>query len=176
MSERVTKTEITPSVKRRVAASVFIVAFAFGLNITGILPVLGILNEKYQQYGTSAVQLLQTIMYLLLIVGSLMVGWMTTKISKKNITLLGLLIVGCCGVLPFLWKFCGASDRRIVIGFGYGIMGPMNTAIISEFFPPEERAGYMGLHVVGMGIGTMVGNLLGGMLEGSVTGIFILYI
>ena len=53
-----------------------------------------------------------------------------------------------------------------MIGFGYGIMGPMNTAIISEFFPPEERAGYMGLHVVGMGIGTMVGNLLGGMLAG----------
>ena len=112
MSECVTKTEITPSVKRRVAASVFIVAFAFGLNITGILPVLGILNEKYQQYGTSAVQLLQTIMYLLLIVGSLMVGWMTTKISKKNITLLGLLIVGCCGVLPFFsGKFRGTFDR-----------------------------------------------------------------
>ena len=167
MSERVTKTEITPSVKRRVAASVFIVAFAFGLNITGILPVLGILNEKYQQYGTSAVQLLQTIMYLLLIVGSLMVGWMTTKISKKNITLLGLLIVGCCGVLPFFMEsFAVLLIARIVIGFGYGIMGPMNTAIISEFFPPEERAGYMGLHVVGMGIGTMVGNLLGGMLAG----------
>ncbi|WP_195609168.1 MFS transporter [Mediterraneibacter glycyrrhizinilyticus] len=167
MSECVTKTEIAPSVKRRVAASVFIVAFAFGLNITGILPVLGILNEKYQQYGTSAVQLLQTIMYLLLIVGSLMVGWMTTKISKKNITLLGLLIVGCCGVLPFfLESFAVLLIARIVIGFGYGIMGPMNTAIISEFFPPEERAGYMGLHVVGMGIGTMVGNLLGGMLAG----------
>ena len=77
MSECVTKTEITSSVKRRVAISVLIVAFAFGLNITGILPVLGILNEKYQQYGTSAVQLLQTIVYVLLIVGSLMVGWLT---------------------------------------------------------------------------------------------------
>ena len=35
MSECVTKTEITPSVKRRVAASVFIVAFAFGLEHYG---------------------------------------------------------------------------------------------------------------------------------------------
>ena len=42
----------------------------------------------------------------------------------------------------------------------------MNTAIITEFFPPEERASYMGLHVVGMGIGTMIGNLIGGILAG----------
>ena len=101
MSVSETNKKNKSSVKRRVAISVLIIAFAFGLNITGILPVLGILNEKYQQYGTSAVQLLQTIIYLLLIVGSLMVGWLTTKISKKNITLMGLFIVGCCGVIPF---------------------------------------------------------------------------
>ena len=142
MSVSETNKKNKSSVKRRVAISVLIIAFAFGLNITGILPVLGILNEKYQQYGTSAVQLLQTIIYLLLIVGSLMVGWLTTKISKKNITLMGLFIVGCCGVIPFfLESFAVLLLARIVIGFGFGIMGPMNTAIISEFFPPEERAG-----------------------------------
>ena len=135
MSVSETNKKNKSSVKRRVAISVLIIAFAFGLNITGILPVLGILNEKYQQYGTSAVQLLQTIIYLLLIVGSLMVGWLTTKISKKNITLMGLFIVGCCGVIPFfLESFAVLLLARIVIGFGFGIMGPMNTAIISEFF------------------------------------------
>ena len=58
MSVSETNKKNKSSVKRRVAISVLIIAFAFGLNITGILPVLGILNEKYQQYGTSAVQLL----------------------------------------------------------------------------------------------------------------------
>lgn len=29
--------------KNRIAVSVFITAFAFGLNITGVLPILGIL-------------------------------------------------------------------------------------------------------------------------------------
>lgn len=161
MSEKNKKTEL------RIAVSVFIAAFAFGLNITGISPVLGVLNEKYQQYGTSMVQLLQTISYLLLIVGSLMIGWLTTKLSKKKITLLGLFTIGCCGVIPFFVESFGVLlATRLLIGFGFGIMGPMNTAIISEFFPPEERASYMGLHVVGMGIGTMVGNLTGGMLAG----------
>ena len=85
----------------KIAVSIFLTAFAFGLNITGITPVLGILNEKYQEYGTSMVQLLQTLPYLLIMIGSLAVGWLTTKISKKKIIVMGLVIIGVCGVLPF---------------------------------------------------------------------------
>lgn len=41
----------------KIALSVFLTAFAFGLNITGISPVLGVLNTKYHAYGTSMVQM-----------------------------------------------------------------------------------------------------------------------
>ena len=153
--------------KIRTAVSIFLIAFAFGLNITGISPILGVLNEKYSEYGTSMVQLLQTLPYLLLMLGSLLIGWWTTKASKKKIVLLGLLIIGFCGIVPFFSEqFWVLFLSRLLIGFGFGIMGPMNTAIISELFEEQERAGYMGLHVVGMGVGTMAGNLLGGMLSG----------
>ena len=153
--------------KIRTAVSIFLIAFAFGLNITGISPILGVLNEKYSEYGTSMVQLLQTLPYLLLMLGSLLIGWWTTKASKKKIVLLGLLIIGFCGIVPFFSEqFWVLFLSRLLIGFGFGIMGPMNTAIISELFEEQERAGYMGLHVVGMGVGTMAGNLLGGILSG----------
>lgn len=152
---------------KKTAISIFLIAFAFGLNITGISPILGVLNEKYQEYGTSTVQLLQTLPYLFLMVGSLLVGWWTTRVSKKKIVLLGLLIIGFCGILPFFSdSFYLLFFSRVVIGFGFGIVSPLNTAIIAEMFDESERAGYMGLHVVGMGVGTMVGNLLGGMLSG----------
>lgn len=154
-------------VSRRIAFSVFIIAFSFGLNITGISPVLGVLNEKYAEYGTSTVQLLQTLPYLLVMVGSLMLGWLTTKISKKKIVQAGLLVVGVCGVIPFfIDSFEVLFAARLLIGFGFGVVGPINTPIITDFFKPEERAGYLGLHVVGMGIGTMAGNLAGGVLAG----------
>lgn len=155
------------SKEKKTAVSIFLIAFAFGLNITGISPILGALNEKYHQYGTSTIQLLQTMPYLLLMVGSLLVGWWTTKASKKKIVLLGLLIIGTCGILPFFSdSFYLLFASRLLIGFGFGIVSPMNTAIIAEMFEEKDRAGYMGLHVVGMGVGTMVGNLLGGMLSG----------
>lgn len=152
---------------KKTAVSVFLIAFAFGLNITGISPILGVLNEKYQEYGTSTVQLLQTLPYLFLMVGSLSVGWWTTKASKKKIVLLGLLIIGFCGILPFFSEsFVLLLVSRLIIGFGFGIVSPLNTAIIAEMFEEKDRAGYMGLHVVGMGVGTMAGNLIGGMLSG----------
>ena len=153
--------------ERKTAISVFLIAFAFGLNITGISPILGVLNEKYQQYGTSTVQLLQTLPYLLLMCGSLLIGWWTTKVSKKKIVLLGLLLVGGCGVIPFFTdSFLILFLSRLFIGFGFGIVSPLNTAIIAEVFEEKDRAAYMGLHVVGMGVGTMVGNMLGGFLSG----------
>ena len=153
--------------KKRVAASVILIAFAFGLNITGVTPVLGTLSEKYAEYGTSTVQLLQTVQYLLIIAGSFMIGWLTTKFTKKRIAMFGLFVIGVCGMIPFFTEnFYVLFATRVLIGFGFGIVGPLNTAIITDFFPPEERAGYMGLHVLGMGIGAMVGNVLGGALAG----------
>lgn len=153
--------------KKGTAASVILIAFAFGLNITGVTPVLGTLSEKYSEYGMSIIQLLQTVPYLLIMVGSFMIGWLTTKFTKKKIVLFGLLLIGICGLIPFFTEnFYVLFSSRILIGFGFGIVGPLNTAIITDFFPPEERAGYLGLHVLGMGIGAMAGNVLGGVLAG----------
>lgn len=152
---------------KKIAVSIFLIAFAFGLNITGIMPILGVLNKQYASQGTSAVQLLQTLPYALLMAGSLVIGWLTSKFSKRNIALVGLAIIGICGILPFFLNgYSMLLLSRILIGFGFGITSPINTAIVAEFFQPQERPAYLGLHVVGMGVGSMAGNLVGGALSG----------
>ncbi|MGN1022503.1 MAG: MFS transporter [Lachnospiraceae bacterium] len=153
------------TVSKRVALSVFMVAFAFGLNITGIMPVLGMISEKYADVGISMIQMLQTLPYLLLMVGSLCVGFLAARIDKKVLLVFGLGLIGVCGVAPFFFdSFAVLLVSRILIGFGFGVVSPLNTAVIAEFIEPEKRSGYLGLHVVGMGVGAMVGNLLGGVL------------
>ena len=154
--------------KRKVAISIFAIAAAYGFSITGLMPVLGLISVSYAQISTSIIQLMQTLPYALIIVGALVIGFLTTRFSKKYIAIAGLLIIGICGVAPFFFAdFYVLFVSRLLIGFGFGITGPLNTAIISEFFEPEKRAGYMGLHVVGMGIGTIVGNMIGGILAGA---------
>lgn len=154
--------------KRRIAISIFAIAAAYGFSITGLMPVLGLISVSYAQISTSIIQLMQTLPYALIIVGALVIGVLTTRFSKKYIALAGLLIIGICGTVPFFFAdFYVLFVSRLLIGFGFGITGPLNTAIISEFFEPEKRAGYMGLHVVGMGIGTVIGNMIGGILAGE---------
>jgi len=149
----------------RLTIGILAIAFSFGLNITGIIPVLGMISEKYTQYSTGVIQLMQTLPYALLMLGALMVGWLTTKFSKKKIVLAGLAIIGICGVIPFfLEQFMALLITRLLIGYGFGIVGPMVAAIIAETMEPENRTKYLGLHVVGMGTGAMVCNILGANL------------
>ena len=149
----------------KVGISVFFLAMAFGLNITGVVPVLSMIRERYSSQSTGVVQLMQTLPYALLTVGSLIIGWLTTKMTKKNIALLATAIIGVCGTLPFLSESFGMLFvSRLLIGFGFGLAAPIITAIIAEFIPAENRAAYLGINVVGMGIGAMIGNLTGGVL------------
>lgn len=163
------------SAKKRVAVAVFLTAFTFGLNITGIVPVLADLSEKYSEQGSSAMQMLQTLPYLLLMAGSLIVGRLALRISEKRLIIAGLFVVGVTGCLPFLLDGYGVLfASRLLIGLGFGIISPLNTAVIAKHIPEKERAGYLGLHVVGMGIGSMMGNLAGGFLAGIESRFFFL--
>ena len=151
--------------KKKIAISIFLIAFISGLNVTGIVPVLGILNSKYETQATEGIQILQTLPYVLIMIGSLLVGFFATKLSIKNIATIGLIIVGICGVLPFFYEgYLLLLISRFLIGFGFGVISPLNTAIVAEFFKPEERTGYFGLNVIGMCVGNIFGNLLGGFL------------
>lgn len=145
--------------------SVFSIAFALGLNIAGVSPVLGLLNEAFKDKGANTIQSLQTIPYLLLMVASIFVGWLVTKISKKKVALVGLLLIAFIGSSPLVIdSFSFIMISRILVGFGFGIISPLNTAFISEFFKGKDRAAMMGLHVAGMGIGAMFINIIGGIL------------
>ena len=151
--------------KIKIKVSVFSVAFALGLNIAGVAPVLGVLSEVFKNQGSNSVQMLQTVPYFLLMVVSIIVGWLVTKISKKDLLLSGLLIVAFVGSAPFiLSSFSFIMFSRLLVGLGFGIISPLNTAVISEFFEGNERAGMMGLHVAGMGIGALVINITGGII------------
>jgi MFS family permease len=152
---------------KKVASCVLIIAFVIGFNIVGITPILGILNERYQALPTSSIQFLQTLPYAFLMVGSLSVGWFTIHISIKKMLLLGLGVIGWCGIAPFFFEgFHILLVSRLLIGFGFGLASPINTAIITALIPSAERPAYLGLHVVGMGIGSMAGNFFGGVLAG----------
>ncbi|BCZ44993.1 MFS transporter [Clostridium gelidum] len=149
----------------RIKICVFSIAFTLGLNLSGVAPILGVLDNVFKEKGANTVQALQTLPYFLLMIASIVVGWLVTRISKKRLVLGGLIFIAFIGTSPFIVdNFTFMMISRFLIGFGFGIIAPLNTAIISEFFQGKDRAALMGVHVTGMGIGAMCINIVGGML------------
>jgi MFS family permease len=166
------------TLERKILICVLLSAFAYGLQLTGIVPVMGLLTEQYSNYSTDAIRFLQTVPYFLTIIGALLVGRLSNKYGEKKTLIAGLMGIGITGVLPFFTsQYPIVFISRMLSGFGFGIASPMNTSIIARFIRPERRATYTGMTVVGMGLGTMIENLTGGILAGiSVRAFFLIYL
>ena len=164
--------------ERKILSCVLLSAFAYGLQITGIMPVMGLLTEQYSAYSADAIRFLQTAPYFLTIVGALIVGRLSNRYGEKKILTIGLMSIGITGVLPFfISSYPVVLLSRLLSGFGFGIASPVLTAIIARFIEPAKRATYTGMVVVGMGLGTMIENLAGGILAGiSVRTFFLIYL
>jgi len=162
----------------RILICVLLSAFAYGLQITGIMPVMGLLAEQYSNYSADAVRFLQTAPYFLTIIGALLVGKLSNRYGEKKVLTVGLFSIGITGVLPFFTSaFPVVLLSRVLSGFGFGIASPVLTSVIARFIEPARRATYTGMVVVGMGLGTMIENLTGGILAGiSVRAFFLIYL
>ena len=163
--------------ERRILIVVLASAFAYGLQMTGIIPVMGLLTEKYSNYPTDAIRFLQTVPYFLTMIGSLFAGRLSNRYGEKKVLTVGLMSIGITGVLPFFTiSYPIVFISRVLSGFGFGIASPINTSIIARFIRPERRANYTGMIVVGMGLGTMIENMTGGILASiSVQAFFLIY-
>jgi MFS family permease len=166
------------SLERKVLICILLSAFAYGLQMTGIIPVMGLLTEQFSDYSTDAIRLLQTVPYFLTMIGSLLAGRLSNRFGEKKILTIGLMSIGIIGVLPFFFiSYPVLFISRVLSGFGFGIASPLNTAIIARFIRVDRRANYTGMIVVGMGLGTMIENLAGGLLAGvSAQAFFLIYV
>jgi MFS family permease len=161
----------------RTAFTILAIAFSLGLSISGVSPILGVLSVEYAAYPASAVQLLQTIHYGLFIPGSLLVGRLVSKFGIKKTACFGLLLVGVTGMCPaFIESFPLLFAARVLIGLGFGLIGPLNTAILGNYIEESRRSSYMGLQVLGMGISGLAGNLIGGLIaQGDYHNFYLIY-
>ncbi len=65
---------------------------------------------------------------------------------------------------------------RAVQGFGGGILIPVATAAVADFYPPRDRARMQGLMGAVFGIGSGVGPLIGGYITEAISWHWIFYI
>ncbi|HMM13974.1 MAG TPA: MFS transporter [Parvibaculum sp.] len=86
--------------------------------------------------------------------------------NRRNIITLALTIFsGMTVVCGFVTSFAQLALARIGVGVGEAGSSPPAHSMISDMFPPEKRAGAMGVYSLGINIGILIGFLVGGWVS-----------
>lgn len=119
------------------------------------------------------------VMAYLMVIASLLltVGWLSDRIERKRLWLLGLtlFLLGSllCGVAPSLAFLIVARGLQGVGGAFLLALGP---AILSDAFPRHERGRVSGMNAVVVALSTSTGPILGGIITQFLTWHWIFYV
>lgn len=88
------------------------------------------------------------------------------RANRRNIIALALTIFSSMTVIcGFVTNFLQLAIARIGVGVGEAGSSPPSHSMISDMFPPEKRAGAMGIYSLGINIGILIGFLVGGWVS-----------
>ena len=111
-----------------------------------VSPALAKISQAFPEVDRTVIKLILTLPSLLIIPFSLLSGWLTSRMKKRSILLIGL-------VIYFLGGVGGGFARNIpelliirgILGIGIGLIMPLSTTLIADFFEGPTRTKMMGL-------------------------------
>ena len=109
---------------------------------------------------------LQGLFFVVLYVGfSPVFGWMADRWQRNRVAALGVGLWSMATASAALTQdYRGLALSRMGVGLGEAALGPAATSIISDIFPPEQRARALSVYSVGPTIGSVLALLIGPML------------
>src|SRR5699024_8653889 len=132
-----------------------------------ISPALGLIAEQFSHVDEVWIKLVLTAPSLMVIPFSFVSSYLTRKISKRMIVLIGVAIYVVTGVgAQFSQSIEVLLAFRFILGAGVGLVMPLSFTLISDHFEGEERATMMGYNTAFSNVGGIVTMLLAGYLAG----------
>ncbi|TEB17887.1 putative niacin/nicotinamide transporter NaiP [Pelotomaculum sp. FP] len=135
------------------------------MGIIGIAGGLSVIGKHFSNLPQTSIQLLISLPCILIIVFSFLVGKVQEYVSKKKLVVFGILCFIIGGTVPaFISSFSVILVLRAILGVGIGIMQPLSSALVVEYFEGDECSKVMGQQVAAQMLGCAVMVLLGGYL------------
>ena len=111
-----------------------------------VSPALGKISQAFPDVDMTTIKLILTLPCLIVIPISLLSGWLTSRMSKKLIVLIGLVIYFIAGAGGgFARNITELLIVRGILGIGVGLIMPISTTLIIDFFDGQARNKMMGL-------------------------------
>lgn len=130
-----------------------------------VSPALGEITLAFPDASQTLIKLVNTLHAIFIIPFTFISSWLTRYFSKKNILLVGLviyMIAGIGGAFPnTIWMLLAT---RALLGIGVGLIMPISTSLVSDFYDGTERTAMMGRVSASNQLGGMVSMILAGLL------------
>jgi MFS family permease len=125
--------------------TMLLIPFVWIYELSVVAPILGEVSKAFPNASTFQLQLIVIMPFFASIPFSVISGKLAKKYDKKNLIILGLLIYGLAGMLPF---FCKTLPQvlifRLITGIGVGMVLPLPNAMIAENFTGAKRERMLG--------------------------------
>jgi len=145
-----------------------ILSLSFLTIITGaaVAPSLSVIQAYFSSVETIYIKLILTLPALVLIPFSIISGKCAQRYSKKKIIIFGLLLYTVGGVGgAFAFNITSLLIMRIILGVGIGIILPLSTGLIADFYSGEERTRIMGWSTAVNNLGAVLAIMLSSSLS-----------
>ncbi len=131
-----------------------------------ITTILARIAALFPEYSVTTIQFLATCSSVVIIFMSLLTGKLAQHIAKKYLALFSasMFILSALGGFLFHGSLILLFVWQIILGIGIGILVPLGSSLIADYFTGEERSGLMGLQSAFISIGGVVLSLLAGAL------------
>lgn len=161
---------------------ILIGAYLGAILCTSITPLSLVLDSMAKQFpdaSAASVQFVYTLATGSGLIGSLVVGFLSSRFTKKTLFCGCMLLAALGGVLGFVGYTSMALllVTSLIVGAAIGASDPLGTALISESFDGNERARWNGFKSVIVSVGGILCTFVGGMLAaGNWQNIYLLYV
>jgi MFS family permease len=130
-----------------------------------VAPGLGVIAQVFPGESQTMIKLILSVPPLFIVPFSILSGILSSRMSKKKLLIVGLVVytIGGFGAV-FTDSLVSLLIFRAVLGAGTGIILPLATGLIADFYQGSERMKMLGYSFSANNLGAIIGNLGAGML------------
>lgn len=130
-----------------------------------ISPALGLIAQAFPDASPTMIKLILTAPSIMIIPFSFLSSYLTSKLTKRMIILIGLVIYLIGGIVPqFVPTIEWLLAFRLLLGAGVGLLMPLAMSLINDYYTGKERTKMMGYNSAFSNFGGIITMLLAGWL------------